>query len=201
MLEPTLTVNPYEGSPTVEIVTRDDIKNHLRYDGDDENDLLDILVAAARDHMEGYNGVTGRAFITQTWTAGYDCFPTGRRLPLPISPVQSASVSYFDSNNAEQTFTDFSVVEDDRGPFLYLNQTSNGWPATYERPDALTVTMVAGYGDTAASVPQAIKHALRLMVGHWFENREAVIIGNGVTIMEVPKTVDMLLFNYKRPHN
>jgi uncharacterized phiE125 gp8 family phage protein len=40
----------------------------------------------------------------------------------------------------------------------------------------IQVTYVAGYG-AAASVPQKYKQAMLLLIGHWYENRETVIVG------------------------
>ena len=51
---------------------------------------------------------------------------------------------------------------------LKHNQT---WPATAKIENAVTVTYKAGYGTTAADVPQAIKQAMLLMLTNWFEKR------------------------------
>lgn len=54
--------------------------------------------------------------------------------------------------------------------------------------------MTAGYAD-AAAVPQGIKQAMLLLVGSWYENREATI--SGATIAEVPFAVDALIAPYR----
>ena len=43
------------------------------------------------------------------------------------------------------------------------------------RPHAVTVQFDCGYA--AGSVPPKVLEALRLLTGHWYENREAVSVG------------------------
>jgi uncharacterized phiE125 gp8 family phage protein len=45
-------------------------------------------------------------------------------------------------------------------------------------------------------VPAPIRHAVRLLVAHWFERREPVVLGLGAT--EVPTTIAGLLLPYRR---
>jgi hypothetical protein len=53
---------------------------------------------------------------------------------------------------------------------------------------AVQVNYVAGYG-AASAVPQTIKHAILLLIGHWYVNREAV----GPSMSDVPMAVSSLL--------
>jgi len=51
-------------------------------------------------------------------------------------------------------------------------------------------------GESAtADVPQAIKEAVLLTVGHWYQNRQSVVTGTQVN--EVPMTSKYLLDQYK----
>ena len=43
--------------------------------------------------------------------------------------------------------------------------------------NAFEVAFTAGYGDEASDVPAPIRHALKLLVAHWFEHREPVVVG------------------------
>jgi len=70
-------------------------------------------------------------------------------------------------------------------------------PATQARElNAFEVDFTAGYGDEADDVPGPIRHALKLLVAHWFERREVVVLGLGA--QEVPATVAGLLLPYRR---
>ena len=52
--------------------------------------------------------------------------------------------------------------------------------------NAFEVAFTAGYGDEASDVPAPIRHALKLLVAHWFEHREPVVVGAAPP--EVPAT-------------
>jgi uncharacterized phiE125 gp8 family phage protein len=69
------------------------------------------------------------------------------------------------------------------------------WPSLYGVPNAATVTFTAGYGATADTVPQAIKQAMLLLIGHWYIHRESVIVGAAPS--EVPQAAKALLAPFK----
>ena len=52
----------------------------------------------------------------------------------------------------------------------------NAWPTPRNQNAAVMVDFVAGYANPAA-VPAELTLALRLLVGHWYENRQAVNVG------------------------
>ena len=53
---------------------------------------------------------------------------------------------------------------------------------------------VAGYAN-AEAVPEGIKLAIKGLVGHWFEHREAIT--DEVTLSEVPTFIHALLAPYR----
>jgi len=50
-------------------------------------------------------------------------------------------------------------------------------------------------GVTANSMPEDVRTAAMMLVGHWFENRSAVHIGS--SIQELPLAVNALLAKYR----
>lgn len=190
MLIPIRTVAPSALKPVISLA---EAKRHLRVeeDGGDEDELIMGYVAAATQYLDGYEGVLGRALVTQTWSAALSCWPC-QRWRLPVGPVQSVtSVTYRDSANEQQTFAaaNYAKLEDALGPYLsWISGVS--FPSLYAREDAATVTWVAGYGDPVA-VPETIKHIIRLLVGHWYDNRQVVNIGNLVN--KIPFSVEALI--------
>ena len=62
--------------------------------------------------------------------------------------------------------------------------------------NAYEVAFTAGYGDEPEDVPAPIRQALLLLVAHWFERREPVVLG--AAPQEVPATVAGLLLPYRR---
>ena len=189
MLRPVRTA-----APAVLLDVADAVR-HCRVDGSDSDTVATItaLCLAATDHLDGYAGILGRALVTQTWTQAFDAF--GCKLRLPLDPVSSATVAYYDASNVSQTLATsvYQLLTDELGPFITLKPDQD-WPSTYDREDAVTVTFVCGYG-AASAVPQAIKHAALLLVSHWNENREAAA-SDAPT--ELPLAVDRLLSPYRR---
>lgn len=178
-------------APASEPITTAEAKTHLRIDSSDDDTYIDTLIEAARRHVESF---TNRALITQTWELYLDDFPNEILLPKP-ELVSVSSITYTDTAGASQTLsTDVYQVDTDHLPgriFLKYGQT---WPAVQEIPKAVKVTYVAGYG-AASAVPQSIKTAIKILVAHWYENREPVIVGTNVA--SVPLSVEYLLMPYK----
>jgi len=65
------------------------------------------------------------------------------------------------------------------------------WKNAYITDDAVRITYTAG----AASAPTAAKQTILLLVGHWFENRESVVIGGGGR--EIDCTVSSLMDSFR----
>lgn len=155
-------------------VSLDAAKMHLRVDFAHEDTLITQLIETARDHVET---VLGRSLINRQWTASRDCFPScSNRLEIPVAPLQSVqSVTYYDAAGASQTLNSnkYSVIKDDTTPGWIELLPDETWPDTQQRSDAVAVTFTSGYGATDATVPAAARHAMLLLIGHWYSNREA----------------------------
>lgn len=182
--------------PAEEPVSLTEAKNHLRIDLTDDDSLISALIVAAREHAEA---ITRRAFITQTLKLSLDAFPANNGpIYVPMPPLQSVnSLKYFDTDGVEQTLTEGAdfLVDAESEPGRITPAPDTGWPATQSRPNAVSVEFVAGFGD-ASKVPQGIKQAILLMVGHWYENREAVTM-QGNNAGELPMAVDSLLMMHR----
>ena len=53
-----------------------------------------------------------------------------------------------------------------------------------------------GYGE-ASAVPRPIRQAILLLIGTMYENRESVLVAQGVTVAQLPFGVDALLMPYR----
>lgn len=84
------------------------------------------------------------------------------------------------------TLTDY-YVRDASGPTFKLAATAGG--------AAIDITGTGTGTHFVGEVPQAIKQAMLLLIGHWYENREAVNIGSAAN--EFPLAVDALLAPYR----
>ena len=169
---------------SVEPITLAQAQLHLRLDleaGQHPDDsLVSALITVARQDAENY---TGLALTQQTFVAYYDEFPTDD-LDLGIWPVRSiTSVQYVDSDGNTQTFssTAYRLDPNDKPAVL---QYVDAWPPTKVQKNAVTVTFVAGYAagsPTRWNLPKPIYQAMLMMIGHLYENRESVNVGNMVT--------------------
>lgn len=177
--------------PAYEAVPLAVVRAHLRIDHNDEDGLLAGYLLAARTYVEK---ITSRALISQTWRMTLDAFPT-EELALPLAPVSSvSSVTYLDDAGATQTVNASTyVVDTTTVPARLALATGSSWPTPAVRPGAVSVAFVAG--GTLSDVPEPLRQAILLLVGHWYENREAVNVGNIVT--SVPFAVDALLSSYR----
>lgn len=194
-----LIIAPGIGSPTLgpaEPLLLAAMITHLREFSSIPSDAqtqIEGLITAAREYAENF---CSRAFLTQTWDLVLDAFPAGV-LELPKAPLQSIeSVKYIDSDGAEQTLAASAYkVDAVTDPGRIAPAYGTIWPVTRAEPNAVTIRFIAGYGDAAESVPQAIKHAITLMVGHLYANREAV--QSEGDFYRLPLGVEALLSPYR----
>lgn len=183
MLTPVRTV-----PPATEPVTLEQAKAQCRVTSDAENLLIAALVSAAVSHLDGWSGILGRCLVSQTWRQDYSGFGGMR---LPFQNVASAVVAYTDGNGVNQTLagSNYHIVNGVGGTQIVLAD-GGSFPGTASKPDAVRVTFVTGYGD-ADAVPAGLKAAILLHIGHLFENRAAVNVGNITS--ELPLAYDALV--------
>jgi uncharacterized phiE125 gp8 family phage protein len=179
-------------APTSEPVTVAEAKAHLRVDLSDDDVLIESLITAARVHIED---ATSRALITQTWRINLDDWPPCGYLCLPRPPLQSVtSVVYTDSAGTAATLSASKYAADtDSEPGRIVLNCGQTWPVTtLATSNPIVITYIAGYG-AAAAVPQQLKQAILLLLGHWYENREGSIVGSG-GVSPIPFAIDSLIW-------
>ena len=177
--------------PVVEPVSLAEAKSHLRIDPDFDADDLYImgLISAARYHVET---VSDRTLIRSQWQIKLDAFPSWD-IELPRPPITTGDivVTYIPSDGVYSPvpFTDFRQDRDST-PAVIRPQWNRTWPPCRGAENDVTVTYWAGYGDSGRSVPPPARHAILLLVGGWYANRESIVQG---ALNPVPMAVDMLL--------
>jgi uncharacterized phiE125 gp8 family phage protein len=187
--QPPVLVTPPAALP----VTVGDVKMQARVDGDDEDQLIAGMIAAAVAHLDGWSGILGRCIEQQTWSQSFDGFPQGDVLRLPFPDVSQVTVTYRDPMNAAQTMSaeGYVLAQDASGSLIKLAEGA-AWPTTAARVDAVTVQMTAAM--RAEQMP-AVKVAILLLAAHWYQNREAVAAGQ---MAETPLTVSSLIGPLRR---
>ena len=181
----------------VSLFTLDEMKDHLKRDDDDDNTYIQTLIDAADSYLGGVDGILGLAFVAQGFIEKANSFPASDVFRLDLMPIVSIdSIKYYDEGNNLQTFLPGNYSFHDALGFSYIKLSPDtSWPSTYERDDAVEVTYTAGYGAAGDSVPSAIRHAAKLLIGSWYENREAAA---PVSFSMLPMGAQSLLRPFKR---
>lgn len=165
-------------NPTTLPTTLNAIRDHLRIEHDEPayNDELTSLIYTARDYVESETHLT---LITTQLRATWDCWPA-EIIKIPGWPVSSLdSITYTDTDGTEQTLSSLlyrtNLVQ---CPATVQPAIDQDWPDLQtDAIQAVNVNFTAGYGSAATDVPYMVQHLIKLLVGHWFHNREAVLTG------------------------
>lgn len=177
-----------------EPVTTAEAKTHLRIDHTDDDTYIGSLITAARNIAENY---TNRAFYTQTWVQTMSYFPR-EILELKRGYVQSvSSLKYYNDANSQVTWASSNYTVNTSGDIGYIDADNDFPTDLYDRSDAIEITYVSGWSQIA-DIPQAIKQAILLIVGHLYENRQDVIVGSQVN--QLPLASQYLLNPYTIHH-
>ena len=154
----------------IEPITLAEVRQHLRLPDDaSEDDLLLGLIKTARVYCENY---TRRALAEQTLETYLDRFVGADPIFLPCPPLLSVvEIGYTDSTGQETILSSSDyVVDADSEPGRVMPAYGLAWPVYIPHPAAsVRIRFVAGF----AVLPEPIRQALLLLVGHWYENREA----------------------------
>jgi len=157
--------------PTIEPVTLEEVKLHLRVDGTEEDSLISALITAARQKAEEY---TKRAFITQSWELALDS--ASGKVYLPRPPVQAIN----------EVILDGEIVSTENYALVGQDVFYAKIPLNAVNPAGLVIRYTSGYGNTATDVPQAIRQAIMMLVAHLYEHR-------GDEAEEIPAMIKILL--------
>ena len=182
--------------PSIEPVTSTEAKLHCRIDASTEDSLIAFWIETARLQCED---ISRRAFITRTYTAFLDCWPCGL-FELPYPPLLAvSSIKYYDDlGNPAATFnaSNYQVDAHSEPGRVALKSAAN-WPSTTLRDiNGVEIIYTAGYGSNATDVPDRYKAAMLLLIAHYYENRESVIVGQGVSVSQLPQGVyDLLMMD------
>ena len=181
-------------APEQEPLTLEEAKAQLRLDGDEDDALVRRLIMAARMWVEGQ---TKKALMPQTWDQVIDwCWPYKYNMPwiqFEKNPATSVtSITYQSGASPQPTLnaTQYTVVSREHSSYI-APAYGISWPTPLSVPEAVTIRFIAGYTD----VPEPLKHAVAMLVAHWYENREATVMA--VDVSNVPLTIQSLLASFK----
>lgn len=184
--------------PATEPIELEEAKKHLNVDFDDDDELIDAMLKAARQSAEQF---TGRALIDQTWDVFLDEFPGVEFLDIKIAPAPVIEVLSVGYGTNYETVIDpaIYIVDKAKAPGRLGLTVGGSWPTVTKAANAIRVRFRAGYVDSETSpvtgeVPYDIRAAILLTLGALYANRENIVIGQTPSLL--PWGAEQLL----RPH-
>ena len=180
-------VTPATSNP----ITLTEAKTHLKVDTTADDTFITNLIRSATSSAQEY---TNRFFIATTIQHVGDKWEDISNLFK--SPLLSVTnIKYVDTSGSEQTLnTDIYFVDDVNKPARIGLKPNQSFPEIIDRLNAVKVNYVVG-NESADDVDEAIKQALLLTIGNWYQNRQAVVTGTIAT--ELPMNAKFLLDQYK----
>jgi uncharacterized phiE125 gp8 family phage protein len=195
-------------APALATLSLADAKLHLRVDITDDDAMITALILAATQLVEEQ---LGRSLIKQSWRFSFqNWYRWEIDLPRAAPGVTVDSITYYDVNNALQTVDPSIYQVDTDADLMRIRPVFNmTWPSVFYRMNAISVNYTAGYatgsqnGSTGVptdveNIPGVIIAAIKLMLGHLYENRQEVIVETGrAAVDQVPLGVSALLAPYR----
>jgi uncharacterized phiE125 gp8 family phage protein len=184
-----------------------------------DDELIAVLISAAREWCEAYAGLSlapktleigGSGFGPQYWADGcytYGCWTFNSQqmtssIELPFGPVNYvSSVTYIDGDGIEQTLASSDYVLDTYNRVARLYTSYGGmWPASQLQPNAVKIRYIAGFDLVGESpivnpLPSSVLAAMKLVLGHLYENREQTAVVNNM--MMIPLGAQALLDSFR----
>lgn len=145
-------------------VTLAEAKLHCRVEHSADDTLITDLISAATSYVER---ITGWVTNSQSFQKLYKNIDKTIRLPhWPVTAVTAIErvgttttnvISFFDSDLTERP-AKVTLVD----------------PLTLDRGESIRITYTAG----EVVMPVELHQAVLLLIGHWYENREAAVVGS-----------------------
>lgn len=182
-------------APATTPITLAEVKEQLRIEHPDEDVLITRLIAVAVAYTD-VTGALGHAMIAQKWAQWLGPNPT-QEVRLMLGPVSAVTaVKYYDENGDLQTDTlsNYQITGTEFATHIAPKSGFN-WPTTQQRSDAIKIEYQIGYGTSRNDVPQTIRHALMMLIGHWYDARENTQMDE---LSNIPYGFDSLIGMHRR---
>lgn len=191
-------------SPPAEPISAQQACDHLRIDSNDDLAYVADLIPVAREYFDSMTGrSSGEIQYTLTasrWEDLFDLTPSKADLtvsrdkyaiPIFRTPLVSVeSIKYYAPDASEQTTmsaNDYRVVTAAQPGIVQLSVDP---PDVEDRVDAIEITFTAGNDCVSAMA----KHAIRMLVAHFYEQRTPVAF---TSVVEIPFTLRAIIDNQR----
>ncbi|NTI22381.1 hypothetical protein G6M87_10980 [Rhizobium rhizogenes] len=179
-MKPKLIQAPADGPLTLESV-----KAHLRVFFLDDDEYIQGLIKVAMSHLDGYRGILNRCILSQQWQTTRYRFC--RRMETLFTDTTAVVVTYYDADDEIQTVadTDYIVYPD----YILFKRGFVTPAVNRDRDDCIMLTSTHGYDE----VPDTLILGMKILIAHWYRNREPVAFGTQAAPLPIPFAADMLI--------
>jgi len=199
----TYTLNT---APVDTLITLEDAKTQMYVDHSDDDAYIQLLINLAERAVE----TCSEMYLgTQTVTLYLDRFPSGymgsysgfvsdgntlQMIKILRNPVKSiTTIKYIDTDGTQQTLNASQYkIDINSQPARLVPSFGNDWPSTQGEINAVEIEFICGYSTLADmdTKKPMLTHAVKLLVGEWYENREAA---QDIKLEEIPHGIKNLL--------
>lgn len=209
MLNPSLYDCAFDSFGTIQLTCTEDpqifdepldldtVRQYLRVDGNDEDDLISSLISAAREQAEL---LQGRVLVRKQFDLSFDYWP-GYRIELATPTVSVDLVQYTTSDGSTVNLNEGVdyLVDLRKKPAIIVPPLSSTWPWFSPLPSSsVLIRFTAGYASDDYQfwngAGAALKAGMLLLISAWFNNRLPFATGVSA-IAEYPYAVSACLRN------
>ncbi|MEO1035223.1 MAG: hypothetical protein AAFX44_06640 [Pseudomonadota bacterium] len=176
------------------------IREHLNL-GVDETQFDSYLLAISLSASAWAENYLNRTLLDRTYEMQIDRFFDEIKLPKPPTS-DLVSVQYIDEQGVAQNIDVNTGLRfdnfDDASPAVLRPNYDEDWPDTRDTENAVTIQFTGGYTNVEL-IPEDVRHALLLLVGDLFENRENYSLAENGSVADrnVTAAVRNLLFPHR----
>lgn len=153
--------------PDGQVLSLNDVKAHLRIDGEHEDSYLASLIVTACDYLQWRAGLS---LLLQHWCFYLDEWPSDGIIKLAKTPVQSIEVvRVYDAQGEpeEISLEDHLLNGLSRPARLWLRNK----PQTSRAMNGIEIEFTTGFGESGADVPDTLKRAMLIHTAHMYAFR------------------------------
>ncbi|MFD1746546.1 head-tail connector protein [Rhizobium helianthi] len=153
--------------PQAEVLTLGQVKAHLRIDTSAEDDLLQQLIATAREHLERE---TGLCLLRQKLRLYLDRWPKDGVVQIirgPVQAIDAATIYEADGKPVNVSLDDHLLDGQARPARLWLRSP----PLPGQAVNGIEIDFTAGFGESGAEVPDPLKRAMLMHIALMYAYR------------------------------
>jgi len=174
-----------------------DAKKHCRVEHNEDDDVIASLLRAAVEYLER---ATGHVLSPVTYELRVARWCSAFALQaFPVRDVESVEYTGPDGASHVVPLLQWSFIPTPEGGVVRMGAGFDALALSAD-PDAIRIRFSAGYDqpgvsgsgdDPMLACPETVKVAVKMLLGHWYANRETINIGNIVN--SLPFAVDALV--------